>query len=64
MLPEIKLVMKVVGACGAAGAILGAIIGAMTSDFLTLNYLIWVGVAAIFGSSAGLALAYGLLPES
>ncbi|MEW6568761.1 MAG: hypothetical protein AB1449_11470 [Chloroflexota bacterium] len=59
MLPELKLVARTVGALTAAGALVGVVVGALTS-----NYLLWVGVLAGLGLLLGLAMAYGLLPES
>lgn len=47
------VVMALVG--GAVGVLVGA---------LADNYLLWVAVMAGLGSGVGLALGYGMLPES
>ncbi len=41
------------------GAVVGILVGALAD-----NYLLWVAVMAAFGSGVGLALGYGMLPES
>lgn len=54
--------MKVAGlviAMTFVGAVFGVLVGALAE-----NYLLWVGVLAVLGSGVGLALGYGMLPES
>lgn len=41
------------------GAVVGVLVGALAD-----NYLLWVAVMAGLGSGVGLALGYGMLPES
>jgi ABC-type microcin C transport system permease subunit YejE len=41
------------------GAVVGVLLGALAD-----NYLLWVAVMAVLGSGMGLALGYGMLPES
>jgi hypothetical protein len=41
------------------GAVVGVLVGALAD-----NYLLWVAVMAALGSGVGLALGYGMLPES
>jgi hypothetical protein len=53
-----RVFLAIVG-MAAVGAILGLLIGALTE-----NYLLWIGLMAGAGAAAGVALAYGLLPES
>jgi len=53
-----KVILAVAGTA-AVGAILGLLIGALTE-----NYLLWIGLMAGAGAVAGIALGYGLLPES
>jgi hypothetical protein len=46
-------------AMALVGAVVGVLVGALAD-----NYLLWVGVMAALGSGVGLALGYGMLPES
>ena len=64
MLPEIKKIILSVGATALVGALFGGIMGVLAADFLSLEYFLWVGISATVGASLGVALAYGLLPES
>jgi hypothetical protein len=41
------------------GAVVGVLVGALAD-----NFLLWVAVMAALGSGVGLALGYGMLPES
>jgi hypothetical protein len=41
------------------GAVVGVLVGALAD-----NYLLWVAVMAALGAGVGLALGYGMLPES
>jgi hypothetical protein len=40
------------------GALVGGLLGALTE-----NYLLWVGLMAVFGAGVGVAIGYGFLPE-
>lgn len=64
MLPEIKKIILSVAATAFVGALFGAIMGVLAADFLSLEYFLWVGISAVVGANLGVALAYGLLPES
>ena len=59
MIAGLKTVALSVVAVAIAGGVFGVFIGALTGD-----YLLWIGVLAFVGANLGLALAYGLLPES
>ena len=64
MFPEIKKIILAVLVTAGIGAIFGAIMGILAADFMSLEYLLWVGISALLGAGLGLGLAYGLLPES
>lgn len=64
MLPEIKTIVMSVGVTALVGALFGGIMGVLAADFLSLEYFLWVGISAVVGGGLGVALAYGLLPES
>jgi hypothetical protein len=64
MLPEIKKIILAIGATAVVGAVFGGIMGILAADFLSLEYLLWVGICAIVGAGLGVGLAYGFLPES
>ena len=64
MFPEIKKIVLAVLVTAVVGAIFGAIMGILAADFLSLEYLLWVGISTLLGAGLGLGLAYGLLPES
>jgi len=59
MFAGFKKVGATVMAMLAFGALLGVLVGAVAS-----NYLLWVPVMTAFGFAMGIALGYGLLPES
>lgn len=59
MLAGVKKVGLSVMAMVAFGALLGVLVGAVAS-----NYLLWVPVLTACGFAMGIALGYGLLPES
>jgi hypothetical protein len=59
MLAGWRKVFLAIAAMAAVGAVLGLLIGALTE-----NYLLWIGLMAGTGAVAGIALGYGLLPES
>jgi hypothetical protein len=59
MLAGLKKVGVSVVAMVAFGALLGVLVGAVVS-----NYLLWVPVLTASGFAMGIALGYGLLPES
>jgi len=59
MFAGFKKVGATVMAMLAFGALLGVLVGAVAS-----NYLLWVPVLTAFGFAMGIALGYGLLPES
>lgn len=64
MLPEIKKIVLAIAATAVVGAIFGAIMGVLATDFLSLEYFLWIGISSLLGAGLGLGLAYGLLPES
>ena len=64
MFPEIKKIILAVTVTGLVGAVFGGILGGLAADFLSLEFLLWVGISAILGAGVGIAFAYGLLPES
>jgi hypothetical protein len=59
VVPELKKVAAITLAMTFVGVALGALIGALTE-----NYLLWIGVSGAFGVGFGLTLSYGFLPES
>jgi hypothetical protein len=59
MLAGFAKVFGAVAGCAIAFSVFGVIIGAMAE-----NYLLWIGISAMVGAGFGLALGYGLLPES
>jgi cation transporter-like permease len=64
MLPEIKKIVLAIVVTGFVGALFGGIMGGLAADFLSLEYFLWVGISTVVGAGLGVALAYGLLPES
>jgi uncharacterized protein YacL len=64
VLPELKKIFIAVVLTALAGAILGLILAALATDFLSLDFFIWIAVAAFLGANLGLVFAYGFLPES
>jgi hypothetical protein len=63
MLPEIKKIVLAIAVTGFIGAIFGGIMGGLAADFLSVEFLLWVGISSVVGAGLGIALAYGLLPE-
>ncbi len=59
MLAGFARVFGAVVVCAVAFSVFGLIIGAMVE-----NYLLWLGISALIGAAFGLAIGYGLLPES
>lgn len=59
MVPELKKVAAITLGMAIAGAALGALIGALSS-----NYVLWIGIWGAVGAGFGLAISYGFLPES
>jgi cation transporter-like permease len=64
MLPEIKKIILAIVVTGFVGAVFGGIMGGLAADFLSVEFLLWVGISSIVGAGLGVTLAYGLLPES
>ncbi|HET7012145.1 MAG TPA: hypothetical protein VFI11_15320 [Anaerolineales bacterium] len=52
-------VLAAIVVCAIGGAAFGLLIGSMAE-----NYLLWVGISAAIGAAFGMAIGYGLLPES
>jgi hypothetical protein len=59
MLAGFAKVMGTVVLFAVIGSVFGVLLGALTD-----NYLLWLGVAMFIGANFGLAVGYGLLPES
>ena len=59
MLQGIKTIVLSVLATTVVGAVFGVLVGALIDQ-----YLIATAILAFLGTSFGLALAYGFLPES
>lgn len=64
MWPEIKKIIAAVLICAVAGTILGLLLAGLGTEFLSLEFFIWVAVATFLGANVGLFFAYGFLPES
>ena len=64
MWPEIKKILAAVIICAVVGTTLGLILAGLGTEFLSLEFFIWVGVATFLGANVGLFFAYGFLPES
>ena len=64
MLPEIKLVVKVVGICTAIGAIAGILVAGLGTQLFSLDFFLWIAGGAAVGAAIGPIFAYGFLPES
>jgi hypothetical protein len=59
MLKGFAKVFAAVAAFAVIGSFFGILLGALTD-----NYLLWLGVTIFIGANFGLAIGYGLLPES
>jgi hypothetical protein len=64
MLPEVKLVVKVVGVCTAIGAVAGILIAGLGTQLFSLEFFLWIAGGAAVGAAVGPIFAYGFLPES
>ena len=64
MLPEIKKIILAIIGTGFVGALFGGMMGGLAAEFLSVEFLLWVGISAVVGAGFGVALAYGLLPEN
>ncbi len=58
MLAGFKTVARHTVIFALIGALAGGLLGALTE-----NYLLWVGLMAVFGAGFGVAIGYGFLPE-
>jgi len=59
MLAGFAKVMATVVVFAVIGSVFGVLLGALTD-----NYSLWLGVTMFIGANFGLAVGYGLLPES
>ena len=59
MLPGFAKVFAAIVLFAVIGVFFGVLLGALTE-----NYLLWLGVTSMVGAGFGLAIGYGLLPES
>jgi hypothetical protein len=59
MLAGFAKVLAAVVVCAIAFSVFGILVGAMAE-----NYLLWIGISAFIGANFGVAIGYGLLPES
>lgn len=64
MLPELKLIAKVVGVCTIIGGIAGILVAGLGTDLFSLEFFLWIVGGAAVGAAVGPIFAYGFLPES
>jgi len=64
MLPELKLIAKVVGVCTLIGGIAGVLVAGLGTELFSLDFFLWIAGGAATGAAVGPIFAYGFLPES
>jgi len=64
MLPELKLIAKVVGVCTLIGGIAGVLVAGLGTELISLDFFLWIAGGAAAGAAVGPIFAYGFLPES
>ena len=64
MLPELKLIARVVIATAIVGTFFGFLIGALAAELFTPGFFLWAAGGTAAGAGVGVIFAYGFLPES
>jgi ABC-type enterochelin transport system permease subunit len=64
MLPELKLIGKVVVATAIVGTFFGLLVGALAAEIFSLAFFLWMAGGTAAGAGVGIIFAYGFLPES
>jgi hypothetical protein len=64
MLPELKIIAKVIGVCTVIGGFAGLLVAGLGTELFSLSFFLWVAGGAATGAAVGPIFAYGFLPES